>query len=78
MRMTAESPIFTLRQVAKLLGEDQETLFEIACDMTPREGCVTVHDEAYTLDEMRFIGTAFTHLGIEHLATQLAKRSTPH
>ena len=76
--MTAQSPLFTLRQVARMLGEDVNTLFELACDMSPKEGCVTIHDEAYSLDDMCIIGTAFTHEGIEHLAAQLSKRSTSH
>ena len=76
--MTVPSPLFTLRQVAKMLGEEEETLFELACDMSPKEGCVTIHDEAYSLDDMATIGTAFTHEGIEHLAAQLSKRSTSH
>lgn len=40
--MTTESPLFTLRQVAKILGEDEKTIFELACEMGPQEGCVTV------------------------------------
>lgn len=75
MKVEAENPLFTLRQVAKILNEDVETLFELACDMGPKEGCVTVHDEAFSLDDRQFIGTAFTNAGIEYLVARLAEHA---
>jgi hypothetical protein len=75
---TAESPLFTLRQVAKMLDADVEAVFELACDMGPREGCVSVHDEAFSHDDAALLGTAFTNAGIEFLQARLAERANLH
>ncbi len=74
----ADSPILTLRNVASLLSEDVDTIFEIACDMTPADGCVTVLDDAFSLDDQMFIGTAFTEAGIDFIVARLATRATSH
>ena len=73
LKVTAESPLFTLRHVANMLGVDAEAVFQLACDMGPREGCVTVHDDAFSHDEAAMLGTAFTTAGIEFLKSRLAK-----
>jgi hypothetical protein len=39
----------------------------------PREGCITVHDDAFSHDEAAMLGTAFTTAGIEFLQSRLAK-----
>jgi hypothetical protein len=74
----ADSPMLTLRKVAALLDEDVETIFEIACDMSPADGCVTVLDDAFSLDEKMFIGTAFTNDGIDFIIARLAANATSH
>jgi hypothetical protein len=74
--VTAESPLFTLRQVAKLLDVDAEAVFQLACDMGPREGCVTIHDEAFSHDDAALLGTTFTNAGIEYLQAHFAARPT--
>jgi hypothetical protein len=59
--MAAPSYVFTISCVAELLGEDEDWLREIAMDMEPEDGCLTV----YGLDDMSTI--AFTRCGIECL-----------
>jgi hypothetical protein len=59
--MAAPSYVFTISRVAELLGEDEDWLREIAMDMEPEDGCLTV----YGLDDMSTI--AFTRFGIECL-----------
>jgi hypothetical protein len=54
--------VYTLPLVAKKLGEDEDWLWEISCEMTPEDGCLGIiglNDE-YTV--------AFTEAGIEYLA----------
>jgi hypothetical protein len=74
----ANNPSLTLRKVASLLNEDVDTIFEIACDMTPADGCFTVLDDAFSLDDQMFIGTAFTEAGIDFIVARLATRATSH
>jgi hypothetical protein len=59
--MAAPSYVFTISRVAELLGEDEDWLREIAMDMEPEDGCLTV----YGIDDMST--TAFTRFGIECL-----------
>jgi len=61
MKVAAPSYVFTISRVAELLGEDEDWLREIAMDMEPEDGCLTV----YGLDDMSTI--AFTRFGIECL-----------
>ena len=65
--MAAPSYVFTIRRVARMLNEDEERLHEIAMDMEPEDGCLTVLD----LDGDVSI-VAFTAQGIENLRELLA------
>ena len=57
----AVAAVFTLDRVSKVLGEDEDLLYAIACDMTPEEGCINVNGlgNAFTV--------AFTDDGIDRL-----------
>jgi hypothetical protein len=59
--MAAPSYVFTIGRVAKMLGEDENCLYDIAMDMEPEDGCLTVLD----IDDMSTI--AFTERGVENL-----------
>ncbi len=67
--MAAPSYVFTIRRVAMMLEEDEETLEEIAEEMEPEDGRLRVLD----LDDDISI-TAFTDRGIENLKELLATR----
>ena len=59
--MAAPSYVFTIARVAKMLGEDEQKLYEIAINMEPEDGCLSVldiDDDASTI--------AFTALGVEN------------
>jgi hypothetical protein len=60
--VAAPSAVFTIARVARMLGEDQAWLQEIALTMEPEDGCLDVWD----IDDNLAV-TAFTTLGIEHL-----------
>jgi hypothetical protein len=67
--MAAPSYVFTIRRVAKILGEDEELLQEIAMGMEPEDGRLSVldlDDDASTV--------AFTRFGIDNLKELLADR----
>lgn len=51
-----------------------ETVFELTYKMNPREGSVTVHDEAFSRDDAALLGTAFTNTGVECLQASLDER----
>lgn len=59
--MAAPSYVFTIGRVARMLGEDENTIYEIALDMEPEDGCLTVLD----IDDVSTI--AFTERGVENL-----------
>jgi len=59
--MAAPSLVFTIGRVARMLGEEENTIYEIAMDMEPEDGCLTVLDIG---DEATL---AFTERGIENL-----------
>jgi hypothetical protein len=59
--MAAPSYVFTIGRVAKMLGEDENCLYDIAMDMEPEDGCLTVLD----IDDMSTF--AFTERGVENL-----------
>lgn len=59
--VAAPSYVFTIGRVAKMLGEDENTIYEIAMDMEPEDGCLTVLD----IDDVSTI--AFTDRGVENL-----------
>ncbi|MGO9999126.1 MAG: hypothetical protein ACLPKW_15500 [Acetobacteraceae bacterium] len=67
--MAAPSYVFTIRRVAKMLGEDEDLLHEIAMGMAPEDGRLSVldlDDDASTV--------AFTRFGIDNLKELLADR----
>ena len=59
--MAAPSAVFTIARVAEMLGEDVNWLWDVALEMDPEDGCLTVYDvnDGGT--------TAFTNVGIENL-----------
>ena len=59
--MAAPSAVFTIARVAAMLGEDEDWLSDVALEMHPEAGCLTVYgvnDEGTT---------GFTSFGIENL-----------
>ena len=64
--MAAISAVFTIGHVAKLLGEDQDWLWELSINMFPEDGCLHV----YGVGEDGV--TAFTEYGIECLKQIIA------
>jgi hypothetical protein len=66
--MAAPSYVFTIARVADLLGEPEELLQDIAMDMEPEDGCLSVLD----LDDVSTV--AFTRQRIENLIELLADR----
>lgn len=64
--MAAISRVYTITYVAKMLGEDEDLIWELSIDMFPEDGCLRVHG----------IGedgvTAFTEDGIENLKQIIA------
>ena len=60
--MGAISHVFSIGRVADMLGEDEDWLQEIAIEMDPEDGCITV----WGVGEETI--TAFTQRGIENLA----------
>jgi hypothetical protein len=59
--MAAPSWVFTIARVAEMLGEDVGWLCDVALEMDPEAGRLTVYD---VNDEST---TAFTSFGIENL-----------
>ena len=41
--MPAPSSIFTISRAAEILGEDEELLRDLALEMEPEDGCLTVY-----------------------------------
>ena len=72
--MAATRYIYTIARVARMLGEDEALLEDIAADMDPEDGCLWVLD----LDD-DVSTTAFTPFGVENLKELLAdlKPKTP-
>jgi len=65
--VAAPSYVFTIARVARMLGEDEALLEDIASDMDPEDGCLSVMD----LDD-EVSTTAFTPFGVENLKELLA------
>ncbi len=65
--MAAPSYVYTIARVARMLGVDEALLENIASDMDPEDGCLSVMD----LDD-EVSTTAFTPFGIENLKELLA------
>jgi hypothetical protein len=59
--MAAPSAVFTIARVGKRLDEDMDWLLDVALEMDPEDGCLTV----YGVDDEGT--TAFTTFGIENL-----------
>jgi hypothetical protein len=59
--MAASRYVFTISYVARMLGEDESRISEIAMDMEPEDGCLAVVD---INDEST---VAFNTRGIENL-----------
>ena len=60
--MAAPSHVFTIARVARMLGEDEAWLEEIALELEPEDGRLYVCD----LDDDDVV-TAFTPFGVENL-----------
>ena len=65
--MAAPSYVYTIRRVARMLNEDVDRLEEIALNMEPEDGCLSVLD----LDD-DVSTTAFTADGVDNLKERLA------
>ena len=65
--MAAPSYVFTIARVARMVGEDEALLEDIASDMAPEYGCFSFIDLAHEPST-----TAFTLLGVENLKGPLA------
>jgi hypothetical protein len=63
--------LVAIDRVAEMLGEAEEFLFEIACDMAPEDGCLNVYgvDNEFTV--------AFTPQGIDRLTELIPKYKKP-
>ena len=59
--MAAPSSVFTIGRVAEMLGENEERLQDLASEMEPEDGCLTVWG---TEDRST---TAFTRDGVGYL-----------
>lgn len=67
LTVAAPSHVYTTRRVAQTLGEPEELLRELAMEMQPEDGCLTllgVGDQATT---------AFTRAGVEYLRELLSE-----
>ena len=65
--MAAPSYVYTIARVARMLDVDEALLEDIASDMDPEDGCLSVLD----LDD-EVSTTAFTPFGVENLKQLLA------
>ena len=66
--MAAPSSVFTISRAAKILGEDEDWLSDLALEMEPEDGCLTV----YGTDDLST--TAFTLDGLEYLRQLVIER----
>jgi len=64
--------LVAIDRVAEIVGEDEDFIFEIACDMSPEDGCLNV----YGVDH-EFI-VAFTPEGIDRLIELIPKYKKPN
>jgi hypothetical protein len=69
--MAAPSMVFTARYAAHRLGVDIDVIEELAGQMSPEDGCVSVID---SLDEHAESIAAFTHRGLDYLEELLDDR----
>jgi hypothetical protein len=68
LNMAAPSHVFTIARVAKMLGEDEAWLEEIALEMEPEDGRLFICDVNNDINV-----TAFTPFGIECLKELVAE-----
>jgi hypothetical protein len=66
LTLAAIAQVFTIGYVAKLLGQDEDWLYDLSTDMFPEDGCLWV----YGVGEDGV--PAFTHDGIENLRQIIA------
>ena len=66
------STIYTLRHVAKKIGEDDEFVGEIANNMELWDGCIDIHDNQFSDDNDWSLKTGFTDDGIDYLVELIA------
>lgn len=69
--MAAPSMVFTARYAARRLGIDIDAIEELAEQMAPEDGCLSVVD---SLDETAESVTAFTRHGLDCLEERLNDR----
>lgn len=69
--MAAPSMVFTARYAAGWLGVDLDVVEELAEQMKPEDGCLSVID---SLDENAESTTAFTRRGLDYLDELLDQR----
>lgn len=69
--MAAPSMVFTARFAASRFGVDIEVIEELAEQMEPEDGCLSILD---SLDENAPSVTAFTRHGLEYLKDLLDER----
>lgn len=69
--MAAPSMVFTARFAARHFGVDIEVIKELAEEMSPEDGCLSVID---SLDDDAESTTAFTRRGLDYLDELLDKR----
>lgn len=69
--MAAPSMVFTARYAVSRLDVDIDVIEELAGQMAPEDGCLSVVD---SFDEMADSVTAFTRQGLEYLEERLDQR----
>ena len=69
--MAAPSMVFTARFAARHFGVDINVIDNLAEEMAPEDGCLSVID---SLDDNADSTTAFTHRGLDYLAEMLDQR----
>ena len=69
--MAAPSMVFTARYAARLLGVDIDVVEELAEEMAPEDGCLSVID---SLDDDAESTIAFTHRSLNYLDELLDQR----
>jgi hypothetical protein len=69
--MAAPSMLFTARFVATRLGVDIDIINELAEQMEPEDGCLSIIDSH---DENAESITAFTHQGLDYLEDLINER----
>lgn len=64
--MPATSRVYTLRHVARLLGESEDTVSDAAISMFAEDGAIQIIDDNLD-DEDWSLASAFTNKGLESL-----------